>query len=262
MPLKKFGDMGLKPSSVNHNAQSRIVGIIAVLLLTPVVQARENCGVEVKLILSSREGPDTIASFNLAGETTGQVYIFDTDALDLLSKGVIVRLRQGSVNDLTVKIQPSPGQKFTASSGENVKCEMDVIGGQSIRSYSIQSKYSALQVPDGGSELVSLFSDGQKKLLQQAGVSIEWSRVRRIASIKSTEWNTSTQPPFGKLTLELWEWPKGSVLELSTKVGHNNGPPSYAALVRLVNAKFLSISASQSTKTRMVLESYTGQSAR
>lgn len=254
--------MGLKPGSVNHNAQSRIVGIMALLLLTPVVQARENCGVEVKLLLSSGAAPDTISSFNLAGDIKGQVYFFDTDALDLLSKGVIVRLRQGSVNDLTVKIRPSPGESFTASSVENVKCEIDVIGGQSIRSYSVQKKYSALQVPDGGSELVSLFSDGQKKVLQQAGVPIEWGRVKRIVSIQSTDWTTSTQPSFGKLTLELWEWPKGSVLELSTKVGHNDGPTSYAALVRLVNEKFLSISANQSTKTRMVLESTTGQSAK
>lgn len=247
---------------MNHNAQSRIVGLIVLLLLMPVVQAAENCGVEVKLLLSSGGTQDTIASFNLAGDIKGQIYFFDTDALDLLSKGVIVRLRQGSANDLTVKIRPSPDQKFTTSSVENVKCEIDVIGGQSIRSYSVQSKYSALQVPDGGADLVSLFSDGQKKLLQQAGVSIEWGRVKRIASIQATDWSTSTQPPFGTLTLELWEWPKGSVLELSTKVGHNNGPPSYAALVRLVNEKFLPISANQSTKTRMVLESVAGQSAK
>lgn len=234
--------------------------IFALLLSTSLVQARENCRVEVKLLLSSAEVPNAIASFHLAGETSGQVYLFDTDALDLLSHGVIVRLRRGSDNDLTVKIRPSPSQRFAVPSRgqENFKCETDMIGGESIRSYSIQIKYSASLVPDGGSDIFTLFSEGQKKLLKQAGVSIDWGRVRRIATIKSTDWNTWTQPPFGKLTLELWELPTGSILELSTKVGHNRGQPSYAELVRLVNANFLSISAKQSTKTRMVLETLAG----
>jgi hypothetical protein len=98
----------------------------------------------------------------------------------------------------------------------------------------------------------------QKKLLKEAGGSIDWTRVRRIASIKSTHWDTVSQPPFGRLTLELWEWTAGSILELSTSVGPNSGQPSYADLVRLVNAKELSISASQGAKTRMVLESFAG----
>jgi hypothetical protein len=54
----------------------------------------------------------------------------------------------------------------------------------------------------------------------------------------------------------LWEWTAGSILELSTSVGPNSGQPSYADLVRLVNAKELSISTSQDAKTRMVLESF------
>jgi hypothetical protein len=94
-----------------------------------------------------------------------------------------------------------------------------------------------------------------KETIERAGGSIDWTRVRRIASIKSTDWDTVSQPPL-RLTLELWEWTAGSILELSTSVGPNSGQPSYADLVRLVNAKELSISASQDAKTRMVLESF------
>ena len=128
--------------------------------------------------------------------------------------------------------------------------------GQTNPAYSISSNYSGLQVPNAGPDIFSLLSDGQKKLLKEAGGSIDWTRVRRIASIKSTDWDTVSQPPFGRLTLELWEWTAGSILELSTSVGPNSGQPSYADLVRLVNTKELSISTSQDAKTRMVLESF------
>jgi hypothetical protein len=245
---------------MKHDAPSRILRVCAVLLLSSVVHASQTCPVEVKLVLSPEEGPDTIASFQLAREATGQVYFFDTDALDLLSRGVIVRLRHGRNNDLTVKVRPSTSKRFTDPSGgrEDFKCEMDMIRGESNPAYSIRNKYSASRVPDEGTQILSLLSDGQKKLLKETGASIDWNRVKRIANIKSTEWNTVAQAPFGKLTLELWEWPSGSILELSTRVGPNHGQPSYAALVRLVNAKFLSINDNQRSKTQTVLEEITG----
>jgi hypothetical protein len=232
----------------------------AVLLLSSLLHADEKCGVEVKLLLSPGQTQNAVASFQLVRETTGQVYFFDTEALDLLSKGVIVQLRQGTDSDLTIKVRPPASKKLVdpSSGREDFKCEMDLIGGQTNPAYSISSKYSGLQVPNAGPDIFSLLSDGQKKLLKEAGGSIDWTRVRRIASIKSTDWDTVSQPPFGRLTLELWEWTAGSILELSTSVGPNSGQPSYADLVRLVNAKELSISASQDAKTRMVLESFAG----
>jgi hypothetical protein len=246
--------------TVKHDALFRTLWMCAVLLLSPLLHADEKCGVEVKLLLSPGQTQNTVASFQLVRETTGQVYFFDTEALDLLSKGVIVQLRQGADSDLIIKVRPPASKKLVdpSSGREDFKCEMDLIGGQTNAAYSISNKYSGLQMPNAGPDIFSLLSDGQKKLLKEAGGSIDWTRVRRIASIKSTDWDTVTQPPFGKLTLQLWEWTAGSILELSTSVGPNSGQPSYADLVRLVNAKELSISASQDAKTRMVLESFAG----
>jgi hypothetical protein len=108
-----------------------------------------------------------------------------------------------------------------------------------------------------GSDISSLLSPPQKRLLQEARVSIDWARVVRIANIKLTKWETTGQSPFRKLTLELWEWPAGNILELSTKVGPDAGQSKYAELQRLVNMKSLSLSARQGTKTSMVLETLT-----
>jgi len=250
--------------AVKHDALFRTVWMCSVLFLSSVLHADEKCGVEVKLLLSSGQTQATVTSFQLVKETTAQVYFFDTEALDLLSKGVIVQLRQSADSDLTIEVRPPASEKVVdpSSGREDFKCEMELIGGQMNPAYSIRSKYSGLRVPDAGPDIFSLLSEGQKKLLKQVGVSIDWTRIRRIASIKSTDWDTVTQPPFGRLTLELWEWTAGSVLELSTSVRPRSGQPSYAELVGLVNAKELSISASQGAKTRIVLESLAGHVTR
>ena len=70
--------------------------LCANLLLVSASRAQERCGVEVKLLLSPTETQIAIASLNLGKETTDRIYFFDTSSLDLLSQGLIVRLRQGS----------------------------------------------------------------------------------------------------------------------------------------------------------------------
>lgn len=233
------------------------------LLVSCLLHAQERCAVEVKLLLLPAEAPAAIASLKLEKETTSQVYFFDTDALDLLSKGVIVRVRQGGNNDLTVKVRPPEAKRFgdPTQGREDFKCENDLTGGEVTRSYSIRKKYAASRVPDAGQDISSLLSDGQKKLIRETKVSIDWSRVRRIASIRSTEWDTRAQPPFDKLTLEFWEWTGGTILELSTKVGPDKGQATYAELRRLANTKGLSASGIQSVKTRTVLKSLAGRTA-
>ena len=56
---------------------------------------------------------------------------------------------------------------------------------------------------------------------------------------------TTSQPHFRKLALELWEWPAGSILELSAKVGAGAGQSNYAELQRLVSMKNLSLNAAK-----------------
>jgi len=69
------------------------------------LHVQENCNVEVKLLLSPTETQAAIAALRVKKETAGRVYFFDTGALDLLSRGAIVRLRQGAKSDLTVKLR-------------------------------------------------------------------------------------------------------------------------------------------------------------
>jgi hypothetical protein len=236
----------------------RFLFIWAPLFLCSVLHAQKNkCDVEIKLLLSATEDQAAVTALNVKKERTGFVYFFDTNTLDLLSQGVIVRLRQGTDNDLTVKVRPSKGEKFSDSATEQdtFKCEIDFIGDGANPTYSISRGTAGKPLPQTGYDISHLLSPGQKKLLEETKIPIHWSHIERIVEIRATAWQSKTQPDFNKLTLELWEWPDGRILELSTRVGSNAGPMTYAKLRDLVTSKLLSLSRDQRSKTSAVLES-------
>jgi hypothetical protein len=235
----------------------RLFSLFAALLLSSILHAQKGCDVEAKLLLSPTDEQAAVTALNLKSEATGFVYFFDTNNLDLLSQGVIVRLRQGIGNDLTVKLRPSKGEKFSdsATEQETFKCEIDFIGDRAIPAYSISRRYTGETVPQTGSDISRLFSAGQKRLFEERKASIDWSRVERMVEIRATVWKSKTWPQFNKLTLELWEWPDGRILEVSTKSGSHAGPRTYAQLQELVNSKLLPLSHDQRSKTSTVLES-------
>jgi hypothetical protein len=221
--------------------------------------AQDRCNVEIKILLSPDETPAAVAALKLKNETAGRVYFFDTSDLDLLAHGLIIRLRQGSDGDLTIKVRPSAGTKTVAPSdiGEGFDCEVDLIGGVRTPSYTVRTRYAARRLPETGSDVLKLLDAEQEKLLKQAQTSVDWGRVKRIADIQATTWQTKSQPGFSKLTLEFWEWSGGKILEVSTKVGPDAATSANAELQQLLKAKGLSLNTVQQAKTRMVLESLT-----
>lgn len=222
--------------------------------------AQQRCSVEVKLLLSPEQTQRVRSTLDFDNEVAGLVYFFDTDSVDLLAKGVVLRLRRSAHGDLTIKLRAPEGKKLFVASGdeEGIKCEEDFTGEGPILSYSIKHKFAAAQLPTTGGEISRLLSEEQRKLLEEANVSIDWSLVKSVVEIKSTTWESRTR----KLTLEAWEWPDGKLLEISTKVRSGNGPRTYAELQKLVNANGLSLSPIQRFKTSIVLKSITRDRAR
>jgi hypothetical protein len=228
----------------------------ALFLFCSRLQARENCNVEVKLELLPAETQAALTALSVKKQIAGRVYFFDTDSLDLLSQGAIVRLRSGAQNDLTVKLRPPKGKTFPAPSESlnDLKCEVDLTGDGANSSYSIGRRIAAEQLPQTGSDVSILLSPNQKKLLNDAQISVDWTHIKRIAAIESTTWRTRTQPHFRKRSLELWEWPGGKVLEISTKVSKDESLSVYTELQKLVRTKGLSTAPDQRAKTTIVLE--------
>jgi hypothetical protein len=228
----------------------------ALFLFSSGLQAKEKCNVEVKLELLPAETQAAQTALSVKKQSAGRVYFFDTDSLDLLSQGAIVRLRTGAQNDLTVKLRPPKGKKFPAPSESlnDLKCEVDLTGDGANPSYSIGRKLGAERLPQTGPDVSILLTPDQKRLLSDAQISVDWTRIKRIAAIESTTWQTQAQPHFGRLSLELWEWAGGKVLELSTKVSRNESLSVYTELQKLVRTKGLSIALDQRAKTAIVLQ--------
>jgi hypothetical protein len=227
----------------------------AILLFGPDVRAQV-CPVEVKILLPSSTTQVVISSLGFIGESAGQVYFFDTAARDLLMQGVVVRLRQGAKNDLTVKVRPPKGNQQADRSqlSQRFPCEIDRTQAGAITSYAVRRSYKAAGALEIGSEIFSAFSASQQKLLHDAGVSIDWAQVKRIAAIKSSIWMTRADSSTGKLALELWQWPAGKILEISAKAAPGADAVKYAELERLLKTNGLAVSVIQDTKTNLALE--------
>jgi hypothetical protein len=234
----------------------RYSALIWMLLLVSSLHGQETCDEEVKLLLSPAEVKVAIPALQAQGKTSGRVYFYDTPALDLLSSGVVLRLREREEIDITAKLRPVSSKTYDDPTGgrERYKCEVDLNNGIEVKSFSVQKDYVDAKVPLTGTEVFQLLSVGQKKLLEDSKVAIDWSRVRRIADIQSTIWKTDAKPRLGKLSVELWEWPGGSALEVSTKVAQAVGQSTYFGLKQLAKEHGLALSRDQRSKTAIALK--------
>ena len=239
---------------------ANVFGLCVLILSCVVVRARDKCSAEVKLLLSPTQTQAAIASLNFKKEKSGRVYFYDTNGLDLLSQGLIIRLRQGASNDLTVKLRPQSGknQFVPGNVGGGFKCEVDVIDGAANPAYTVRINYVGGSVPETGTEVQKLLNAGQQKLVKEAQILVDWPRVKRIADIQAKSWQSDDQPNFSGLTLELWEWPGGRILELSAKVASDAGPSAYEQLRQLAENRVLSLNDTQRAKTGIALEMFKG----
>jgi hypothetical protein len=240
-----------------------VFGVLGFCLLLSPVYAQEKCPVEVKFLLSSPEAQPVIAALSFKKKTESRIYFFDTQSLSLLTQGAIIRIRQGANNDLTVKFRSPKGD----SAQDNAllralfPCEIDRTRARADTSYAVARQYRAAKLPDSGTEVRRVLSSSQQKLLAEAGIQIDWDHVVKIASIRSTKWQTAAQSPYGKLALELWEWSAGKILELSSKAPSASAASKYTEVEDLLKANGLSLNANQATKTTTVLESLANHSS-
>lgn len=227
------------------------------LIFTTTLHASDTCGEEVKLLLSPSQVQSAVTSLNAAKQAHSQIYFYDTPGLDLLAKGLILRIRQGADDDFTVKLRPASEQKFSGrtTGKEGFKCEGEVIDGVEAPSYSMQSKYVQPSVPQTGDELATFLTKGQRQFLKASGVAVDWSKIRRVMDIQSTSWIVPQQPPLGKSSLELWEWSNGKSLEISTKVAADAGSNAYVEFKNVAKRNHLDLSSDQRAKTSTALRS-------
>ena len=139
------------------------------------------------------------------------------------------------------------------SSLRRTKCEWDYAGGRPTLSYSALTRLTE-EAPKTGVEFYQRLNKSQRQLLTLSNYSVDWSKVKRVADIRSTDWTIRKQPPFDKLALELWKWPGGSVLELSTKTDAAALQSAFEQLRAFAVGKGLALNGTQQFKTELVLK--------
>ena len=153
-----------------------------------------------------------------------------------------------------VKVRLPVGQELSMNDFESdYKCEVDRSGDTAVRSYSALKQITGM-LPTSGNDVLKLLSHAQKHLLQSAHINPDWNRVRPMADINSTAWRITGDSTLTRLSLELWQWPSGQLLELSTRAAGDQDSVA-AQLRQTVTRKGLPISTTQQQKTALVLQS-------
>jgi len=229
------------------------------LLLCSAAPARERCAAEAKLLVSPSEVQKSVVALHAERESRGQVYLFDTEGLELYSQGAILRLRTGTKADLTVKLRSEEvtKRKARAQAGDIYKCEVDLVGSTALTSLSLSNSWKGQPIPQTGEAFHQVLSAGQLGLLAAARISVDWHLIKRIAQVQTTVWEVRTEGPVRKVTVELWEWPGGKILELSAKADPKRATSTMRQLRELAAASGLSADVGQQPKTSVVLHALT-----
>jgi hypothetical protein len=227
--------------------------LVLLCLIAP-VSAQDQCDAEIKVLVEPTEVQSVVKALNAGPPAKGEIYLFDTQNREMFSRGVIVRARKaGTISDLMVKVRiPTDRSMSVSGLGAGYKCEVDRTGDSAVRSYSVKTKLRG-ELPVSGNEVLKLLTPAQRRLLADAHVSPDWSRVQKVASIYSTAWKIRNEAGLSKLSLELWQWSSNQVLELSTKVQNDDASVS-TQLRKLVTDKGLSLSKAQTQKTRLAVD--------
>lgn len=230
-----------------------------VLLLCGAQVTLAHCRAEAKLLVSPSSVRTSVAALRAGAESRRQIYLYDTDDVDLLSHGVILRLRTGALGDLTVKLRwDNRNPRQPGESVESMKCEVDVVGSAALSSYSLGRRWKHESIPRTGEALYAALSGAQRRLLATAGIAIDWHRVKRIVQVRATEWQARGKRPLNAVSVEFWEWPSGKVLELSAKADNPKSGQSTLDLLRqMALGGGLIIQKDQEAKTSIVLHAVT-----
>ena len=224
-------------------------------LLHNVAYAQGECSTEVKLLVSPAQTQKVLTVLNAGKKVRGQIYLFDTEGLDLLSRGVTIRLRTAAKNDLTVKLRSAESDNTMPPAGAPAsECEIDMIGNMALTSYSLRKAWRTGSVPETGDELRSALSADQLKLFRSAVTSIDWDRLKAQADIRATVWDAHPDTSIEKISIELWEWTGGQILELSTRTSRQNGALALSELRAIAARNGLTVMDKQEAKTTLVLQ--------
>jgi len=196
----------------------------------------------------------------------------DSAELPLLSRGVIIRIRQreGEDDDATLKLRDPEGcldpdlwRERTKSVGKRAKLEGDWVGKRHLLSASLDGKIEDGRIHEVVAEqpqqVRRLLSEAQQALAEELLLPLE--EVQLLGPVRAAKWSPG-MGELGDIAAELWEvgdqlrFLELSVLAKDDPLGHQQ------RLEETVGSHSLEVDPKAETKTRTVLEHFAAAASR
>jgi hypothetical protein len=190
----------------------------------------------------------------------------DSAELPLLSRGVIIRVRQreGEDDDATLKlrgpeggIDPDLWRLRTKSFGKRAKLEGDWVGKRHLLSASLDGKVDEGRIDEVVAEqpqqVRRLLSEAQQALADELLLPLD--EVQLLGPVKAAKWKPG-MGELGDLAAELWEaGDQLRFLELSV-LAKEDPLSQQRRLEETIGSRSLEVDPEAETKTRAVLEHF------
>ena len=225
---------------------------------------RESDSVELKVTVPAPEHRATIARLGIdpLDAQVRLVYFFETPDLDLEAAGVVVRARriQGKGEDSVVKLRPVVPHELPDSLRESpsFNVEVDAMPGGFVCSGSLKGvprKASVIEAASGEAPLRRIFSKEQRKFFREhAPADLRLDDLSLLGPIFVLKMKGTPPGANRKFAVELWMYPEGRILELSTRCAPGDAMQVAAETRAFLAVRGVDLEGEQQTKTRTALE--------
>lgn len=259
----------LNPFTISQRSLTRLFaatfGFVCIATFPGVLHAADDEQAEIKLLVAPADIDKAMKALPLASSEPKhyRVYFVDTKDLRLISRGVILRLRDKGKKkpetETTVKFRPddqskAPDLEFPKDSEKET--EWLINKGQNI-SYSLKREIKGtdlLENPD--TNLDTLFSNEQKAFFKLImGEKFDPSNLRVFGPIPADVWEWQDPDVEDDVSAELWKLGDEQIFELSRKAKTDNLDKKAEKFAAAFEKK-VTIDANPESKTRKAMQHF------
>jgi hypothetical protein len=233
-------------------------------LVEALATINESDSVELKLTVPAPEHRATLLALGLdpLAAQIRLVYFFDTPDLALNAAGVVVRARriQGKGEDTVVKLRPVVPHEMPDSLRESpsFNVEVDAMPGGFVCSASLKGvprKATVLEAATGEAPLRRIFTKEQRRFYaEHAPPDLQLDDLSLLGPIFVLKMKGTPRGAARKFAVELWLYPAGRILELSTRCATGEAMQVAAESRAFLTELGVDLAGDQETKTRTALQ--------